>query len=332
MYGLDVLVQKVLLMGALVIIGFIMRKCNKLNGSVAKGLGDTVIYIAQPAMIIYSFLEVDFNTRTLITASVVLGFSLIFHLIYFLVAFNLYKNAPEKQKTVLRFATIFTNAGFMGIPLISELISPEAAIYATFYVIGFNVYCWTLGSYLYTKDKAYISIKKLLVNPSIIPTYFGLAFYLIGGLCTMPDFMRPIIDNFLVPVMQNDVLYLAKCSIMPLSMLMIGIRLAESSFKTMFKDKYLPLYIIVRLILIPLGIMAVMKLILTLGIIPSSVIIPAATVIVISSSTPAAAMANIFAERYDGDAIYASKIVSVSTLLSMFTMPLVAALLSIVIK
>lgn len=332
MYGLDVLVQKVLLIGALVIIGFIMRKCNKLNGSVAKGLGDTVIYIAQPAMIIYSFLEVDFNTRTLITASVVLGFSLIFHLIYFLVAFNLYKNAPEKQKTVLRFATIFTNAGFMGIPLISELISPEAAIYATFYVIGFNVYCWTLGSYLYTNDKTYISAKKMFLNPAIVPTYFGLAFYLIGGLCTMPDFIKPIIDNFLVPVMQNDVLYLAKCSIMPLSMVMIGIRLAESNFKTMFKDKYLPLYIIVRLILIPLGIMAVMKLILTLGIIPSSVIIPAATVIVISSSTPAAAMANIFAERYDGDAIYASKIVSVSTLLSMFTMPLVAALLSIVIK
>ena len=84
MYGLDVLVQKVLLMGALVIIGFMMRKCNKLNGSVAKGLGDTVIYIAQPAMIIYSFLEVDFNARTLITASVVFGFSLIFHIVYFL--------------------------------------------------------------------------------------------------------------------------------------------------------------------------------------------------------------------------------------------------------
>ncbi|MBQ1182861.1 MAG: AEC family transporter, partial [Clostridia bacterium] len=124
MYGLDVLVQKVLLMGALVIIGFIMRKCNKLGGSVAKSFGDGVIYIAQPAMIIYSFLDVDFNTRTLITASVVFGLSLIFHLVYFLIAFSLYKNAPDKQKTVLRFATIFTNAGFMGIPLISELISP----------------------------------------------------------------------------------------------------------------------------------------------------------------------------------------------------------------
>lgn len=332
MYGLDVLVQKVLLMGALVILGFIMKKCNKLDGSVAKSFGDGVIYIAQPAMIIYSFLEVDFNTRTLKTAMVVFVFSLIFHLIYFLIAFSLYKNAPDKQRTVLRFATVFTNAGFMGIPLISELISPEAAIYATFYVVAFNIYCWSFGCYLYTKDKSYISLKKVLINPAIVPTYFGLAFYLIGGLCTMPDFMRPIIDNFLIPVIQNDVLYLAKCSIMPLSMVMIGIRLAESNFKTMFKDKYMPLFIIVRLVIIPFGIMAIMKLILSFGIIPSDIIIPAATVIVISSSTPAAAMANIFAERYDGDAIYASKIVSVSTLLSMVTMPLVAALLSIVIK
>lgn len=332
MYGLDILVQKVLLMTVLVFLGLIMRKANKLDGKIAKGFGDTVIYLSQPAMIIYSFLEVDFNVRTLITALCVLGFALVFHLLYFLIAFSLYKNAPDKQRTVLRFATVFTNAGFMGIPLISELISPEAAIYATFYVVAFNIFNWSFGCYLFTNDKSYISAKKMLLNPSTIPTYIGFAIYLIAGLCTMPDFLRPVIDNFLVPVIQNDVLYLLKCTVMPLSMTMIGIRLAEADFKTMFKDKYLPLFIGVRLIAIPLGIMAIMKLILISGIIPSSIIVPAATVLVISASTPAAAMANIFAERFNGNAVYASKLVSVSTLISMLTMPLIAALLSIVIK
>lgn len=331
MYGLDVLVQKVFLMTVLVIMGFIMKKANKLDAKIAKGFGDTVIYLTQPAMIIYSFLEVDFNSRTLITSLCVLIFAIIFHLIYFIIAFTLYKKAPEKQRTILRFATVFTNAGFMGIPLISELISPEAAVYATFYVVAFNIFNWSFGCYLFTNDKSYISIKKMLINPATIPTFIGLVLYLIAGLCTMPAALTPIINNFLVPVVKNDILFLLKSTVMPLSMMMIGIRLAEADFKQMFKDKYLPLFIIIRLILIPLGVLTIMKLISISGILPSDIIIPAATVLIISASTPAAAMANIFAERYNGDAVYASKLVSVTTLLSMVTMPAIAALISIVI-
>ncbi len=331
MYGLDVLVQKVFLMTVLVIMGFIMKKANKLDAKIAKGFGDTVIYLTQPAMIIYSFLQVEFNSRTLITSLCVLIFAIIFHLIYFIIAFTLYKKAPEKQRTILRFATVFTNAGFMGIPLISELISPEAAVYATFYVVAFNIFNWSFGCYLFTNDKSYISIKKMLINPATIPTFIGLVLYLIAGLCTMPAVLTPIINNFLVPVVKNDILFLLKSTVMPLSMMMIGIRLAEADFKQMFKDKYLPLFIIIRLILIPLGVLTIMKLISISGILPSDIIIPAATVLIISASTPAAAMANIFAERYNGDAVYASKLVSVTTLLSMVTMPAIAALISIVI-
>lgn len=328
MYGLDVLVQKVMLMTVLVILGFIMRKAGKADGNVSKGFADTVVYLAQPAMIIYSFLEADFSRRILITSVCVLVFSLIFHALYYATALLLYKKAPEKQRTVLRFATVFTNAGFMGIPLISELISPEAAVYATFYVVSFNIYNWSLGCYIYTKDKSYISAKKMLLNPATIPTYIGLVLYIAGGLLTLPEAVKPLFDEFLIPVMQNDVLYLLKCTVMPLSMMMIGIRLAESNFKTMFKDKYMPILMVVRLVLLPLGVMGIMKLVSLTGIIPDSILLPAATVLVISSSTPAAAMANVFAERFDGDAVYASKLVSVSTLLSMVTMPLIAALLS----
>lgn len=328
MYGLGTLVQKVALMTILVTLGFIMKKAKKADCSLAKGFADTVVYLSQPAMIIYSFLEAEFSARIIKTAVLVLIISMVLHALYFVIANLLFKNAPTKQQVVLRFATVFTNAGFMGIPLISELISPEAAVYATFYVVSFNMYNWSLGCYIYTKDKSYISAKKMLINPATIPTYIGLAIYLISGLCTMPAAFQPIIDNFIIPVLQNDVLYLLKCTVMPLSMMMIGIRLAEADFKTMFKDKYLPVLLIVRLIVIPLGVMGIMKLIALTGIIPAELLIPAATVVVISSSTPAAAMANIFAERFDGDAVYASKIVSISTLFSMATMPLIAALLS----
>lgn len=331
MYGLDVLLQKVVLMAILILLGFIMRKAKKADGTLTKGLGDIVVYLSQPAMIIYSFLSAEFSRRILLTSLCVFVFSMLFHAAYFALASLLYKNAPEKQRTVLRFATVFTNAGFMGIPLISELLGTEAAVYATFYVVAFNIYNWSLGCYIFTKDKKYISAKKMLINPATIPTYVGLALYIIAGLATVPTALQPLFDGFIVPVLKGDVLYLMNCTVMPLSMMMIGIRLAESDFSAMFKDKYLPFFLAIRLILIPLCVMGIMKLVLMTGIISSDILTPAATVLCISASTPAAAMANIFAERFDGDAVYASKLVSVSTLISMLTMPLIAALLKLVI-
>ncbi len=328
MYGLDVLVQKVLLLAVMVALGAILRFTNKADGKLAKGFSDIVVYLTQPAMIIYSFLDAPFSKRILITSVCVLFFSMIFHAGYFGIARLFYKNAPEKHRVILRFSTVFTNAGFMGIPLISELISPEAAVYATFYVVSFNIYNWSLGCYMYSNDRSYISAKKMLLNPATIPTYIGFALYLIGGLWAVPQALQPALENFIIPVVKDDVLFLLKCTVIPMSMMMIGIRLAESDFKSMFKDRYLPILSVVRLILIPLAVMGIMKCVHLIGIIPEDILIPTATVLVISSSTPVAAMANIFAERFNGDPVYASKIVSVTTLLSLITMPVIAALLS----
>lgn len=327
MYGLDILVNKILMICLMVLVGFVLRKTGKADGKTAKACSDLAIYVAQPALIIYSFLDAKFSRDILITALFVLAFSTVFHFMFFGVASLLYKNSPEKRRVVLRFATIFTNAGFLGIPLISELISPEAAIYATFYVIAFNLMCWSLGCYMFTGDKSYISLKKMLINPATVPTYIGLILFIVSGLCTVPDALAPVWFDYIVPVMRDNLLFLLKSTMIPLSMIIIGIRLAENKIKDVFCDRYLPEYIIVRLILLPLAVMGIMKCVALTGIFPYGIVKPASVVLVISASTPAATMAGIFAEQFDGDAQYAGKIVSASTAVSLVTMPLIAALI-----
>ena len=328
MFGIDILIKKVLLLTVMVILGFIMRKCKLADENVSKGFANTVIYLSQPAMIIYGFLEADFSREIILTSLCVFVFAMLFHIGFYGISLLLYKGALEKQRAVLRFATVFTNAGFMGIPLISELISPVAAVYATFYVVAFNIFNWSLGCYIYTKDRRYMRVKKMLLNPATIPTYIGLALFLVGGLVTVPDSVNPILDNFIVPIIVDDVLFLLKCTVIPLSMMMIGIRLADGDFKSTFKDRYMPVMFAVRLIVIPLIVLAVMKCVELTGLIPENILTPAATVLIISASTPVAAMATVLAEKFDGDATYASKLVSASTLLSMVTMPLIATLIT----
>lgn len=327
MFGIEILIQKVMLLTLMIGCGFVLRKTNILGGHVAKPFADTVVYLAQPAMIIYSFLDVKFSQETLITSLCVLVFAVVFHLMFFGLSFSLFKNSPEKKKAVLRFGIIFTNAGFMGIPLISELLGPISAIYATFYVVVFNIFLWSIGCYVYTGDKKYFSAKKMFINPATIPTYIGLALFILSGFINIPSVIQPAWDGYIVPIVKDNVLYLLKCTVIPLSMMMIGIRLAESKLKTLLTDRQIPMLILIRLLLIPIAILVIMKLIDFSGIIPSDVLSAATVVLVISSATPVAAMGSIFAEQFDGDGPYASKVISVTTILSMITMPIILMIL-----
>ncbi len=327
MYGIDILVQKVMLLTVMVILGVILRKTNKVDGGSAKTFSNIVIYLAQPAMIIYSFLDVKFSFEIIYTAIFVFVAAIIFHFMDFGISVVLFRKAPEKQKVILTFAGVFTNAGFMGIPLIAELFGSEAAVYATFYVVAFNIFNWSLGCYIYTKDKSYMSPKKMFINPATIPTYIGLFFFILGGFVNVPNAVAPLWLDFIVPIIKDNVLFLLKSCVIPLSMMMIGFRLAESKLGTLFKDRYIPIITIVRLLIIPVIVMFVLKMVQLTGILPENVFSDGAAVLVISASTPVAAMASIFAERYDGDAVYAGKIVSLTTVISMITMPIIAMLL-----
>lgn len=331
MFGIDILVQKVLLLTAMVLLGLILCKVRLADEKLSKGFADVVIYVSQPAMIIYGFIEAEFTKTIILTSLCVFCFAILFHFGFYGIAKLLFKKAPLAQQRCLRYATVFTNTGFMGIPLISELISPTAAVYATFYVVAFNVFNWTLGCYIYTDDRKYMQAKKMLINPATIPTYIGLAIFVAAGLVTLPQSVEPFFNSFLAPLVKDNILFLLKSTVVPLSMMMIGIRLADCELKTMLRDKYMMLLFAVRLIVIPLMVIGFMKLVILAGLITQGIIIPAATVLCISASTPVAALATVFAEKLHGDAAYASKLVSLSTLLSLLTMPILAAILTKII-
>ena len=78
------------------------------------------------------------------------------------------------------------------------------------------------------------------------------------------------------------------------------------------------------MILSPAIVWAVTKLLMLIPVFDDPVVM---TVILLSAATPAATATSMFAEKFDGDSVYAGKLVSVSTLISLGTMPLVALLL-----
>ena len=307
--------------------GFILRKTGLANDSFAKNLSVFVLYVAQVAMLLHGFI-LEFDAEVFKGICWVFLLALISQSLFYILARRLFQKAPDKIRRVLQFGIIFSNAGYMGIPVINDVFGEEYTIYATVYIVWFNVFAFSLGRLIYTNDKKYISLKEIIVNPAVIPILIGLVIYLSGAGGWVQARLAPGNTDLLSESVQifYNVLTVLKNTVAPASMIVIGARLADINFRGMLKDKYMYPFILIRLFLFPALMWAVMKLLMLAGIFTD---ITAMSVVLILSSTPAAAITTMFAELYDGDAPYAGKLVALSTLCSLFSMPLVAMLLYI---
>ncbi len=111
------------------------------------------MYLATPCVIITSYIR-KFSVLLLGDLLISLGISFLIHIIGIVVAALVFpaKNRTDKS-AVMHYAIVFSNAGYMGIPVISDVLGEECAIYATFYVVWFNIFCYSLGRLMYTEDK-----------------------------------------------------------------------------------------------------------------------------------------------------------------------------------
>ena len=323
--------------------GVILKKCKFVNDGFGKGISNLVLYIAQPALIVYAYIScqsrfVDIWQNCLMT----LVLSLLAHVVFAGVAIPLFRNAPDSRRRMLRFATIFSNAAFMGIPLIQAILGAEAAIYASIYNISFNLFLWTLGVYLCTRKsgedmdgdgdsdiadeliaahrgmKKEVSVKKLLLHPVTLASVVGVVL---------------LVCNVNISLLEENGLGIISTSIdmirglvAPLSMVVIGLRLPDIKLKGLFRDTGLYLFLFLRHFALPMIIVLIMFLMTKVGINISEV---TRVVLILMTATPAASSAAMFAEKYNCDVPYVSQLVVISTILSIASMPAVVALSSL---
>ena len=332
------LVQKIIynvaVMFMMMIPGILIKKFRLAPDTFGKGISNLVLYIAQPALIFLAYVR-PYDSKVLSNILYVLLFSIVAHVIFAFVALRFFNKEPEGRRRMLRFATVFSNAAFMGIPLIEKVLGAEATLYASVYNITFNMVLWSLGVYLCTEGKdedgdgdidtpeerrhnhpLRKSLLKAALHPVTIAAVIGLFFFFlpIDGLITGGAFFSGLIF---------DALTMLKQLVIPLSMTVIGLRIAEINFKGYFKDRSLYVFIALRHFLLPAAVFAVMRLLSLTGL---GISIDVIKVVLIMACAPAASSATMFAERYDCDAAYVSRLVAVSTLLSIVTMPLVILL------
>lgn len=299
-----VIAQQVLVLFVLIFIGFLCAKKGIINDSSARHLTDIVLYVVTPCVMITAFqrsftmaLLGNILIAVLCASLIMIGSILITKLIF--------HDKNEARKKVLSFATVFSNCGFMSLPLQKAILGDDGWFYGSIFVAIFNVFVWTYGLVSMSGDRKQLSIKKLIFNPGIMGV--AIAFVLFVCRIDLPNVISLPID------------YLAALNT-PVPMLIIGFYLSKADLKRAFTDAGAYISMGVRLIVIPLAAAFVMQLCR----VDNTIL----TAFVIASSAPAAATTTMFATKYNRDVDLSVSIVAASTVLSIVTMPIIVALVA----
>lgn len=296
--------NQVLMLFLIMFVGFIAKKADIINNTVSKKLSELLLKITNPLLVLSSF-QVDFSRDILNNIIIVFLFAVIVNTVSILLGQLLFVKHEAERKKIMKFSAVYSNCGFMGFPVLESLFGKTGILYGSIFVAVFNIFLWTNGVAIFSSkgklDKA--SLKKIALNPGIITVLIGIILFAFS--VRLPGPVAKAVD-------------LVGSMTIPLSMLLVGAVVAECKFKELLKGWDLYYISAIRLILIPLAAFAALKILD----IPKLLL----TVCVLLAAMPAAATTTIFAELYDSDSKFASRVVVFTTLSSIVTLPLVMLL------
>ncbi len=296
--------SNVLLTLLYIIPGFISKKTNITKAEHLPSISALLVYVCSPCMIVSSFLETE---RSWGNMGNIMLFFVVSLAIQAVLTFALYgifhKKFEDAKYRMLTVSFGLGNAGFFGIPIIEALLPghPEVACFACVYIVGMNMITFTLGAYCLTGDKKRMALKKAFLNPSFISLVIAIVLYAVNVKTIMPDMLL-------------NAIRLLKSTTTPLCMIILGIRLASVSFKKLFSRMYVYVICLCKLLLFPFACLAIVYFL------PFDPIFKAAMFIL--GGTPCASVMLNIAEMYKGETELAANCVLLSTLLCVFTIPI----------
>ena len=298
-----VIVNQVFILFLAMGVGFVANKTGIINAEVNKKLSELLLKIVSPFLVITSF-SIEFSREMLINAVIVFTVAFAAHVISAILAYFVFLKFKEDEKKVYKYSMVFSNCAFMGFPVLESLFGKNGIFYGSIYLVTFTIFMWTYGVMLFTECKDLKTIKKAMKTPGIISVLIGMVIF---------------VFQIKLPVPIYKTLEMIGSMNTPIAMLVIGNLLAGIDFKKAFVGKGMYLAVTMRILVVPIAAILIMKLVGLTG-----DVLGACSALV---AMPVAANTAIFAEMYDCNAPLASRCVAISTLMSIFTIPLVIAIL-----
>ena len=293
-----ILIKQILVMLAMMSIGVILFKLGQLDEKGVGQLSNLALYVATPCVVIRA-LAIPFDAEKISTGVTVM----LFFLVIFAVSVVIGRFGCGKADRVGTFAVVFSNSGFVGIPLIQGILVDEYVFYVTMTMVVGTITFWTYGVLLMSGDKNEVSVKKILTNPNLIAVVVGMILFF------AVDELPYVIQQALTGMANMNT---------GLGMVILGATLGASNIGLMITDTRLYKAIALRLVVVPLACIPILLLM--------PVPFEVRMVMMIIAAAPAASATSMLALKYGADYSYGTGLSIGTTIVSMLTMPLVLAL------
>lgn len=322
-----VIVQQMLILLVMMLIGYIVFRIGWLDDNSCSRMSKIVVNVLNPCLIVYGVLgrEANLDGKMLVQ-------TLILVIVYFGVLVLLsgpvasFLHVERKHYNLYKLMLIFSNVGFMGIPVISSIYGKESMILIAFYNLGYNLLLYTYGIYLVGKDRqrtereesdtkfsadGKVTIEggaqwKRLLNPGVASCVAAIAIFVSG--VSVPDSVCAFFD------------YVGNAAV-PLSMILIGASVAQDGKKEFFLDKRMYVFIAVKMLAIPIAAALLLRFL------PWSAMVEG--VFILMLAMPVGSIVVMLAAESGNDAIECTKGSILTTLISVVTILVVTAFLEL---
>lgn len=292
-----------LLMG----IGYALSKAKVINDDCSSRMTTFLCYIICPAVILFAF-QMKFSQEMFTNLIIMSAASAVIFSVSILISHLVFNKKAVKNgdtRSTLIFSTVYSNCGFMGYPLLQAVAGNVGLFYGSVFNGIFNLFAWTHGIALFSGKITKKSAIKAVLNPNILALIVGVLLFRFS--LTIPD------------PLNTTVKYIAQLNT-PLSMIIIGTTLTKVPINKIFLG--LPVWAgaVMRNLFVPFAVMFALHL---CGI--SGVLLFSLTVL---SACPTAGLTVIFTKLSGKDVVFSGKLITLSTLMSILTIPLVIFLIS----
>lgn len=303
----DVLTQ-VLILLILIMLGVLLTRLKMLNETTVKQMTDIVLILVTPCVIIKSFMR-EFDPSLIKQLLISFLISVIVHIFYIVITCLFIHHKDKSREKVLRFAAIFSNCGFMSVPLLESILGDIGVFYGSAYLAIFNVLVWSYGIFLMSGNRKELSAKKIIINPGIIGMTVALLVFFLN------------IPLHKIPIISQPIGFIAGLNT-PIPMIIIGYHLANSNLFEAVKNLKALFSMALKLFIFPL--------VTLFGMYFCGVRGDVLVAITISASAPTAAITTMFSSKFGGDTSLSVSMVSLSTIISIISMPIIITIAQII--
>ena len=293
--------------------GYILVKVKAIKPESISAFSKVLMFICQPALTVYSFNKADFSKELSINLLIFFGIITAVQLIFigfFYLVFR--KKMEDIRYRITTVATTLSNCSFLGVPLLEAIFpnSPNVAAYSMMYFLSMNLLGWTLVSAIITRNKKYISVKSMILNPALLSLIVALPFFFTG-------FKISAVNGQFLGQLENMINILGKMTT-PLCMLVMGMRLATISFKNLFTSWMQYFAVGINQIVFPLFVLGILYLL--------NVDKELMLCMYIMCACPIASVVQNYAEILGEGQATAANMVLLGSMCSIITLPILALL------